>query len=96
MTLKPLQDRVVIKKVEEEKKSAGGIIIPDTAQERSMYGDVVAAGQGKVDKNGQRMQMSVQPGDRVMYGKFAGTEVSIDGEDHLIVREEDIVAKVES
>jgi len=96
MTLKPLQDRVVIKKVEEEQKSAGGIIIPDTAKERSMYGDVVAAGPGKVDKNGQRMQMSVQPGDRVMYGKFAGTEVSIDGEDHLIVREEDIVAKVES
>lgn len=96
MTLKPLQDRVVIKKVEEEQKSAGGIIIPDTAKERSMYGDVVAAGSGKVDKNGQRMQMSVQPGDRVMYGKFAGTEVSIDGEDHLIVREEDIVAKVES
>ena len=96
MTLKPLQDRVVIKKVEEEQKSAGGIIIPDTAKERSMYGDVVAAGPGKVDKNGQRMQMSVQPGDRVMYGKFAGTEVSIDGEDHLIVREEDIVAKEES
>jgi len=96
MTLKPLQDRVVIKKVEEEQKSAGGIIIPDTAKERSMYGDVVAAGPGKVDKNGQRMQMSVQPGDRVMYGKFAGTEVSIDGEDHLLVREEDIVAKEES
>jgi len=96
MTLKPLQDRVVIKKVEEEQKSAGGIIIPDTAKERSMQGDVVAVGPGKEDKNGQRMEMSVQPGDRVMYGKFAGTEVSIDGEEHLVMREEDIMAKVES
>ncbi|MFP4035331.1 MAG: co-chaperone GroES [Desulfovermiculus sp.] len=96
MTLKPLQDRVVIKKVEEEQKSAGGIIIPDTAKERSMQGDVVAVGPGKADKNGQHMEMSVQPGDRVMYGKFAGTEVSIDGEDHLVMREDDIIAKVES
>ncbi|MFO7876096.1 MAG: co-chaperone GroES [Desulfovermiculus sp.] len=96
MTLKPLQDRVVIKQVEEEQKSAGGIIIPDTAKERSMQGDVVAVGPGKVDKNGQRMDMSVQPGDRVMYGKFAGTEVSIDGEDRLVMREDDIIAKVES
>ncbi|MDZ7760869.1 MAG: co-chaperone GroES [Desulfovermiculus sp.] len=96
MTLKPLQDRVVIKKVEEEQKSAGGIIIPDTAKERSMQGDVVAVGPGKGDTKGQRMEMSVQPRDRVMYGKFAGTEVSIDGEDHLVMREEDIMAKVES
>ena len=96
MTLKPLQDRVVIKKVEEEQKSAGGIIIPDTAKERSMQGDVKAVGPGKVDKHGQRMDMSVQPGDRVMYGKFAGTEISIDGEEHLVMREEDIMAKVES
>ena len=95
MTLKPLQDRVVIKKVEEEQKSAGGIIIPDTAKERSMQGDVVAVGPGKLDVNGQRMEMSVQPGERVMYGKFAGTEVSIDGEDHLVMREEDIIAKIE-
>ncbi|WP_027370296.1 co-chaperone GroES [Desulfovermiculus halophilus] len=96
MTLKPLQDRVVIKKVEEEQKSAGGIIIPDTAKERPTKGDVVAVGPGKLDKQGQRMEMSVQPGDRVMYGKFAGTEVSIEGEDHLVMREEDIIAKVES
>ena len=96
MTLKPLQDRVVIKKVEEEQKSAGGIIIPDTARERSMQGDVLAVGPGKVDKNGQRMEISVQPGDRVMYGKFAGTEISIDDEEHLVMREEDIMAKVES
>ena len=96
MTLKPLQDRVVIKKIEEEQKSAGGIIIPDTAKERSMQGEVVAVGPGKLDKNGQHMQMSVQPGDRVMYGKFAGTEISVDGEEHLVMREEDIIAKVES
>lgn len=96
MTLKPLQDRVVIKKVEEEQKSAGGIIIPDTAKERPTKGDVVAVGPGKLDKQGQRMEMSVQPGDRVMYGKFAGTEVSIEGEEHLVMREEDIIAKVES
>ena len=95
MTLKPLQDRVVIKKVEEEQKSAGGIIIPDTAKERSMQGDVVAVGPGRLDSNGQCIDMSVQPGERVMYGKFAGTEVSIDGEDHLVMREEDIIAKIE-
>jgi chaperonin GroES len=96
MTLKPLQDRVVIKKVEEEQKSAGGIIIPDTAKERPTKGDVVAVGPGKLDNQGQRMEMAVQPGDRVMYGKFAGTEVSIEGEEHLVMREEDIIAKVES
>ena len=95
MTFRPLQDRVVLKKVEEEQKSAGGIIIPDTAQERSVKGDVVAVGPGKKDKDGEHMEMSVKPGDRVMYGKFAGTEVSIDGEDHLVMREEDIIAQVE-
>jgi chaperonin GroES len=86
----------VIKKVEEEQKSAGGIIIPDTAKERPTKGDVVAVGPGKLDNQGQRMEMAVQPGDRVMYGKFAGTEVSIEGEEHLVMREEDIIAKVES
>ena len=96
MTLKPLHDRVVVKKVEEEQKSAGGIIIPDTAKERSMQGEVVAVGPGKKDKNGQTMPMSVQAGDRVMYGKFAGTEVSVDGEEHLVMREDDIIARVES
>jgi chaperonin GroES len=85
----------MIRKVEEEQKSAGGIIIPDTAKERSMQGEVVAVGPGKMDTNGQRTAMSVQPGDRVMYGKFAGTEVDIDGQEHLVMREEDIMAKVE-
>lgn len=96
MTLKPLQDRVMIRKIEEEQKSAGGIIIPDTVRERSMQGEVVAVGPGKMDANGQRTKMSVQTGDRVMYGKFAGTDVDIDGEEHLVMREEDIMAKVEA
>ncbi len=96
MNLKPLKDRVLVKRVEEEEKSAGGIIIPDTAKEKPIRGDVVAAGPGKMTDKGERQEMSVKAGDRVMFNKFAGTEVELDGNDHLVMREDDIIAIIES
>lgn len=96
MRIKPLQDRVLIKRVEEEEKTSGGIIVPDTAKEKPMRGDVVAAGPGKPDNEGQPQEMSVKPGDRVMFNKFAGTEVEIEGQEHLIMRDSDLIALVES
>lgn len=95
MQIKPLQDRVVVKRVEEEEKTAGGIIIPDTAKEKPIRGDVVAVGPGKKTDKGQQ-EMSVETGDRVMFNKFAGTEVEIEGEEHLVMREDDIIACIES
>jgi len=94
MKLRPLQDRVLIERLEEEEKTAGGIIIPDTAKEKPMQGKVVAVGKGKVLENGKVLPLDVKKGDRVLFGKYAGTEVTIDGEDLLIMREEDILAVV--
>ena len=96
MNLKPLKDRVLVKRVQEEEKSAGGIIIPDSAKEKPIRGDVLAAGPGKMTDKGERREMSVKPGDRVMFNKFAGTEVELDGEEHLVMREDDIIAIIES
>ena len=96
MNLKPLKDRVLVKRVEEEEKSAGGIIIPDTAKEKPIRGDVVAAGPGKMTDKGELQEMSVKAGDRVMFNKFAGTEVELDGKEHLVMREDDIIAIIES
>jgi chaperonin GroES len=93
--MKPLQDRVIVKRVKEEEKTKGGIIIPDTAKEKPVEGKVVAVGGGKVLENGKRVPLEVKKGDRVLFGKYAGTEVKIDGEDHIIMREDDIVAIVE-
>jgi len=95
MSMKPLQDRVIVKRVKEEEKTKGGIIIPDTAKEKPVEGKVVAVGGGKVLENGKRVPLEVKKGDRVLFGKYAGTEVKIDGEDHIIMREDDIVAIVE-
>ena len=94
MNIKPLADRVVVKPIEEEEKKQGGIIIPDTAKEKPQKGEVVAVGPGKVDDNGKRIPMEVKVGDKVLFGKYAGTEVEIDGEDYLIMRESDILAIV--
>ena len=94
MNIKPLADRVVVKPIEEEEKKQGGIIIPDTAKEKPQKGEVVAVGPGKVDDNGNRIPMEVKVGDKVLFGKYAGTEVEIDGEDYLIMRESDILAIV--
>lgn len=96
MKLNPLDDRVVIKIKEPEEKTAGGIVLPDTAQERPQRGSVVACGPGKLLDSGQRGSLSVSVGDEIIYGKYAGTEVEVDGEELKILRESDILAKVVS
>ena len=95
MKVKPLHDRVIVKRIEEEEKTKGGIIIPDTAKEKPVEGKVVAVGNGKILEDGKRVSLEVKKGDRVLFGKYAGTEIQIDGEEHLIMREDDIVAIVE-
>lgn len=95
MKIRPLQDRVLVRRLEEEEKSAGGIIIPDTAKEKPMEAEVVAVGKGKVTEDGKVLRMDVKVGDKVLIGKYAGTEVRIDGEEHLIMREDEILAVIE-
>ncbi len=95
MKIRPLQDRVIVKRIEEEEKSKGGIIIPDTAKEKPQEGRVIAVGKGKVDENGKTIPMDVKVNDRVLFGKYSGTEINIDDEEHLIMREEDILGVVE-
>ena len=92
MNIKPLYDRVVIKRMEEEKLSAGGIVIPDSATEKPIKGEVVAVGTGKVLDNGQVRAPQVKVGDKVLFGKYSGTEVKLDGTDYLVVKEDDIFA----
>lgn len=93
---KPLHDRVLIRRVEADQKTSGGIIIPDTAKEKPSEGEIVAVGTGRVDDQGHVHELAVQTGDRVLFGKFAGTEVKIGGEDLLIMRESDILGIVEA
>ena len=95
MKVKPLQDRILIKRVEEETKTKGGIIIPDTAKEKPQEGLVVAVGAGKVTDSGTRVPPEVKKGDRVLFGKYSGSEIKVDGEEHLILREDDILAILE-
>jgi chaperonin GroES len=95
MKIRPLQDRVIVKRVEEEEKTKGGIIIPDTAKEKPQEARVVAIGKGKVDEDGKIIPLDVKVNDRVLLGKYSGTEINIDGEEHLIVREEDILGIIE-
>ena len=95
MKIRPLQDRVIVKRIEEDEKTAGGIIIPDSAKEKPMEGEVVAVGNGKVLENGTKVPLDVKAGDRVLFGKYAGTEVKIDGVEHLIMREDDILGIIE-
>jgi chaperonin GroES len=90
--VRPLSDRILVKRVESESKTKGGIIIPDTAKEKPVEAVVVAAGPGKVRDDGSRRELSLKQGDRVLFGKYDGTEVKIDGEDHLILRESDVLA----
>ena len=94
MALSPLADRVVIKALEAESKTAGGIIIPDNAKEKPQKGEVVAVGPGKTDDKGNVIKMELKVGDKVLYGKYSGTEVSVDGKDLLIMREADVLAKI--
>ena len=95
MKIRPLQDRIIVKRVEEEEKTQGGIIIPDTAKEKPMEGEVIAVGSGKVLENGTKQAPEVKKGDRVLFGKYSGTEVKIDGVEHLIMREDDILGVIE-
>ena len=92
MKVKPLYDRVLVKRVEEKEQKKGGIIIPDTAKERPSEGKVVACGPGRVSDDGKRVDLEVSKGDTVLYGKYSGTEVKLDGKDYLILRESDILA----
>lgn len=92
LKLNPLADRVVVKAAEAEEKTKGGIILPDTAKEKPVEGTIVAAGPGKVSENGELVKMSIKVGDKVLYGKYSGTEVTIEGEEYLIMRESDIFA----
>ena len=94
-SIRPLQDRVIVKRVKEEEKTKGGIIIPDTAKEKPIEGEVVAVGNGKVQDDGKVRPLDVKKGDRVLFGKYSGTEVKIDGEDRLILREDDILGVLE-
>ncbi|HSB06617.1 MAG TPA: co-chaperone GroES, partial [Thermodesulfobacteriota bacterium] len=89
------QDRVIVKRLEEEEKTKGGIIIPDSAKEKPQEGKVVAVGKGKVSEEGKVIPLDVKAGDRILFGKYAGTEVKIEGEEHLIMREEDILGIIE-
>jgi chaperonin GroES len=95
MKIRPLQDRVIVKRIEEEEKTKGGIIIPDTAKEKPMEGKVIAVGKGKLMEDGKVHPPDLKAGDRVLFGKYSGTEVKIDGEEHLIMREDDILGVIE-
>ena len=95
MSIKPLQDRILIRRVESEEEFRGGIVIPDTAKEKPQEGEIVAVGDGKVLDNGQRQPMSVKVGDRVLFGKYSGTEVTLDDEEYLIMREDEVLGILE-
>lgn len=96
MKIRPLHDRVVIRRMEEERTSAGGIVIPDSAAEKPVRGEVIAAGNGKILENGDKRPLDVKVGDTVLFGKYAGTEIKVEGETLLVMREEDIVAVIDA
>ena len=95
MKIRPLQDRIIVKRIEEEETSKGGIIIPDTAKEKPQEGKVVAVGKGMIRDDGKLQKLDVKKGDRVLFGKFAGTEVTLDGKEHLIISEDDVLGIME-
>lgn len=95
MKVRPLHDRIIVKRLEEEEKTKGGIIIPDTAKEKPIEGRVIAVGDGKIKEDGTKIPVDVKKGDRVLFAKYAGTEIKIDGEEHLMMREDDILAIIE-
>ena len=95
MKVRPLQDRVLVRRVAEEEKTKGGIIIPDTAKEKPAEGEIIAVGNGRYDDEGKLRPLAVKKGDRILFGKYSGTEVKLDGEEHLILREDDILGVIE-
>jgi chaperonin GroES len=95
MKVRPLHDRLLVKRIEGEEKTKGGLIIPDTAKEKPMEGKIIAVGKGKVDEEGKLRPLDVHPGDRVLFGKYSGTEIQLEGDEHLIIREDDVLAVLE-
>jgi chaperonin GroES len=95
MKLRPLHDRLLVKRIEEEEKTKGGLIIPDTAKEKPMEGKIIAVGKGKVDEDGTLRPLDVHKGDRVLFSKYSGTEIQLKGDEHLIIREDDVLAVLE-
>ena len=95
MNIRPLHDRVIVKRVEEEKTSPGGIVIPDSAAEKPVQGEVIAVGNGKLLENGELRALDLKKGDKVLFGKYSGTEVKVSGEDYLVLREDDIMGVIE-
>jgi chaperonin GroES len=95
MNIRPLNDRVVVKRMEEEQKTAGGIIIPDTAKEKPIQGEIIAAGNGRIMEDGSRRALDVKKGDRILFSKYAGNEITVEGQEVLIMREDDILAIIE-
>jgi chaperonin GroES len=95
MKVRPLHDRILVKRIDEEAKTKGGIIIPDTAKEKPQEGRVVAVGKGKLDDDGKPIPLEVQKGDRILFSKYAGTEIKLEGEEHIIIREDDVLAVLE-
>lgn len=95
MNIRPLHDRVIVERIEEETKTAGGIIIPDSAKEKPQEGKIVAVGKGKITEDGKVLPLDVKVGDKVLFGKYAGTEVKIDGKEYMMMREDDILGVVE-
>ena len=95
MKIRPLQDRVIVKRIQEEEKTKGGIFIPDTAKEKPQEGKVVAVGKGKANEDGKVFPLDVKVNDRILFGKYSGSEITIDGEEHMIMREEDILGVIE-
>lgn len=91
MKIRPLQDRILVKRIDEEETTAGGIIIPDTAKEKPQEGEVIAVGKGKIRDDGKLQKLDVKKGDRVLFGQYAGTEVTLDGTEHVIMREDDVL-----
>ena len=95
MRIRPLRDRIIVRRLEEEEKTKGGIIIPDTAKEKPIEGKVIAVGDGKIKEDGTKVPMEVKKGDRILFAKYAGTEVKIEGEEHLMMKEDDVLAIIE-
>jgi chaperonin GroES len=95
MKVRPLHDRIIVKRLEEEEKTKGGIIIPDTAKEKPIQGKVIGVGDGRIKEDGTKIPMDIKRGDRVLFAKYAGTEIKIDGEEHLMMKEDDILAIIE-
>ena len=95
MQIRPLHDRLIVKRLEEEEKTKGGIIIPDSAKEKPIEGKVIAVGEGKLNKDGKKISLEVKKGDRILFARYAGSEVKIDGEEHMMMREDEVLAIIE-